>query len=127
MQQAYLPLVQQQPAASPYWPRPLFDDPSSSNDAYWWVYDWHDGARSTCADATPKRAAITAGYLHDGAFGDDGIELAKRLLSISFFKDQPCTYWDPGRNRVLREYAWGWLPPAVRVADPNPAFLAFRG
>lgn len=120
-----------QPAIT-LWPLPAY----GSGQKYWWSYEWINGASTTCSNSNPKTVVYGAEYLHDYAFGDTP-STPTNLLSIQVFKSDPCTYWNPGQDKILRWYAKGNTPiagsPQTAINDISEAsnasskFLSFRG
>jgi hypothetical protein len=115
-------------APATFWPLPA----AGSGNVFWWVYDWKygsfsDGTAATCPDTTARKVGISARYYNDGAFN------GQSLLAINFFKDHRCTYWDPGREAILRWYAQGMTSSATTIFDlegsqnRSSVFLSFRG
>lgn len=109
------------------WPTPG----QGSSVPFWWSYKWNDGPISFCArDGATRNTAIVAQYLNDGAYSNDA-----SLLSFSFFKDDPCAYWGPNDNTLLRWYAKKMVNSNTRIYDSDPSntdnfadqFFSFRG
>jgi len=109
-----IPATRSYAETTAFWPLP----PSGST--YWWMYDWHKGPFSGCSGSDPKKVGIAAGRLNDQAFHND-----TGLISFSFFKDDACAYWGPGKDEILRWYSRGYQPSQL-AAVPG-SFLSFRG
>jgi len=101
----------------------------SSNTTFWWILKWTDGTQSSCPPnaSKPLHMATVAQNLHDGALGAE-------LITIQNFKDEPCMYWGPNDDEILRWYTLGYQPSKVPIQLLNSQsvvrdvkFLAFAG
>lgn len=111
-------------------PVTLWPTPGSAGTKFWWSYRWYDGPRRQCPnDGRVRNVAIVADYLNDGAYNDSS------LLSLSFFKDDPCTYWWSNNNGILRWYSKRMVNSNTWIYDSDPynpdnyvnQFFSFRG
>lgn len=112
-------------SSTTFWPLPTTKNRilgTGIYDSYWWTYEWVDGDKSPCnpkdyESPTSRKAIISATKFDDMFFGDtptntndltlnDSVHTTD-LISINFFKSEPCTYWYPGQNLNLRWYAIG--------------------
>ena len=108
--------------SSSWWPIP------QPGQKYWWLYHWTDGPQSSCI-SSGQRVGISAQFMDDGAFQNE----SPYLLSINFFKEDPCTYWAPNQDLFLRWYSKGMITgPSTIKSTSNPSistatFMSFRG
>ena len=112
----------QPPFSGPFWN--LASQATGPWDQYWWLFDWRDGGKSTCAPGHAKyQMAIVSRAEKDGAYGDD------HSASIEIYKQAACTYWYLDNDQVLRWYAKGYDAPAAALTNVSAGtrFLAFDG
>lgn len=114
--------------ANDYWPLPT----AGSNQVYWWKYRWFAKGIadqiSECKQTQNQYAAISAQYFNDGAFGTS----SSSLLSLSYFKDHKCLYWEPLDDTILRTYIDDYKTSTNSIADlagiiAQRAFLSAKG
>ena len=111
-----------QPFSGPFWN--LASQATGPWDQYWWLFDWRDGGKSTCAPGHAKyQMAFVSRAEKDGAYGDD------HSASIEIYKQAACTYWYLDNDQVLRWYAKGYDAPAAALTNISAGtrFLAFDG